>query len=67
MYEGRGTGETISIRGESPDSIDDAIRAAVHASGAREGTVFAVTHIEVTTIDDPNVGSYRVVLSAGGG
>jgi flavin-binding protein dodecin len=66
-YDGRGKGQPIAFRGESPDSLDDAIRAAVHASGAEPGTRLVVTHIEVETIDDPNVGSYRVTLSAGGG
>jgi flavin-binding protein dodecin len=63
MYEGEGKGEPIAFRGISRESIDDAIRAAVDASGAESGTTFVVTHIEVETIDDPNVGSYKVTLS----
>ena len=51
MYEGEGKGEPIAFRGISRESIDDAIRAAVDASGAKSGTTFVVTHIEVETID----------------
>ena len=61
-YDGRGKGEPESFRGESPDNLSDAIRAAVGASNAPSGTTFVVTHIEVETIDDPNVGSYKVVI-----
>lgn len=68
MYEGEGHGEPHpAFRGTSPRSIDDAIAAAVHESGAKPGTTFVVTHIEVETIDDPNVGSYSVIIARGGG
>lgn len=64
MYRGEGKGEPIAaFQGTSAESIDDAIRAAVHASGADPGTKLIVTRIEVETVGDPNVGSYRVILS----
>lgn len=68
MYEGRGQGKSVaSFEGTSPDSLDDALRAAVGASDVPDGTTLIVTHIEVKTVDDPNIGSYHVVLSKGGG
>ncbi len=66
MYEGSGRAEPISFRGISEESMDDAIRAAVDASGAEPGSRFVVTHIEVETVGDPNVGSYLVTLSPRG-
>jgi flavin-binding protein dodecin len=65
MYEGKGEGRPTGFEGSSPDGIDDAIRAAVGASDVPDGTTLVVTHIEVTTVDDPNVGSYKVTLSVG--
>jgi hypothetical protein len=38
----------------------------VDASGAEPGSRFVVTHIEVETVGDPNVGSYLVTLSPRG-
>ena len=64
-YEGEGEGRAIAFSGESRESLDNAIRAAVHASGAEPGTRLVITHIEVETVGDPNIGSYRVVLSQG--
>jgi flavin-binding protein dodecin len=66
-YVGKGEGKQVSWAGSSPDSVDDAIRAAVGASDVEDGTILVVTHIEVKTVDDPNVGSYHVVLSKSGG
>ena len=64
MYEGKGEGRSItSFEGTSCESLDDAIRAAVGASDVRDGTTLVVTHVEVTTVGDPNVGSYKVILS----
>ncbi len=67
MYEGEGEGKSHAFVGTSRESLDNAIRAAVHASGADHGTVFVVSQIEVVTEGDPNVGSYKVVLTPGGG
>ena len=64
-YEGEGIGRPVAFSGESRESLDNAIRAAVHASGVEPGTRLVITHIEVETIGDPNIGSYRVVLSQG--
>jgi hypothetical protein len=65
-YEGEGRGRPLTVFvGESNESLDNAIRAAVHASDVKEGTRLVITHIEVETVGDPNIGSYRVVLSQG--
>jgi hypothetical protein len=64
MYEGYGKGREIrAFEGMSEESLDDAIRAAVGASDVPDGTRLVVTHIEVETVGDPNVGSYKVILS----
>ena len=66
MYEGKGKGKAIkAYEGKSSESLDDAIRAAVGASNVKPGTTMVVTHIEVVTVGDPNVGSYKVILTAG--
>ena len=68
MYEGRGEGRPVaSFEGVSKESLDDAIRAAVGSSDVEDGTTLIVSHIEVTTVGDPNIGSYKVVLHHGGG
>jgi hypothetical protein len=71
-YEGPGSAETGSfmerrfIMGRSEKGIDDAIRAAVHTADMPPGTTFVVTHIEVDTVGDPNVGGYKVLITPGG-
>ncbi len=70
-YEGNAKGEPLTVfvgiseRGdtEAGASLDEAIRAAVHASRARPGTRFVLSHIEVETTDDPNVGAYKVIIT----
>jgi hypothetical protein len=65
-YKGEGRGRPLTVFvGESHESLDNAIRAAVHASDVEEHTKLVITHIEVETVGDPNIGSYRVVLSKG--
>jgi len=66
-YEGEGEGwvKGVEAVGESRESLDNALRAAVHASGVPDGTTLVVTRIEVVTIGDPNVGSYKVTVSGG--
>ena len=54
-----------SYEGESPESLEDAIAAAVNTSDVPDGTKLVLMQIEITTEDDPNVGSYRVVLGTG--
>jgi hypothetical protein len=69
VYRGGGTGEPHTVfRGESEESLDEAIRAAVGAmpEDTPEGTKLVVTYIEVTTKGDPHVGAYSVLLSKGG-
>jgi len=69
MYDGPGRGEVLEqsqFRGTSPKDVSDAIRAAVDCSGVPDGTTLVVTHIAVTTVGDPNVGSYIVTLTSGG-
>jgi len=63
--EGEGRVKGVEVEGMSMDSLDNAMRAAVHASGVEEGTTLVVTKIEVVTKGDPNVGSYKVTLSSG--
>ena len=50
---------------EAGASLDEAIRAAVHASRAPAGTKFVLSYIEVETVDDPNVGAYKVIITPG--
>jgi hypothetical protein len=67
-YNGEGRGERgpgNSWKGTSNVKLDNAIRAAVHASGVPENTTFVVTEIKVTTKGDPNVGAYSVILTPG--
>ena len=45
------------FEGKSEVSFDNALRAAVHASGVEEGTTLVITKLAVVTIGDPNVGS----------
>jgi hypothetical protein len=69
-YQGEGRGE----RGPGPNTwvghsqvkFENAINAAVHASGCAHGTVFNVTKWQVTTIGDPQVGGYTVELTQAG-
>ena len=61
--EGKGWVRVVEAVGESNESLDNALRAAVHASGVDEGTTLVVTKIEVVTVGDPNVGSYKVTVS----
>jgi hypothetical protein len=71
-YEGPGKAEARHlldrhyIIGESPKGIDDALRAAVHHADMPSGTTFIVTQMEVVSVDDPNVGGYRVIITPGG-
>lgn len=63
--EGEGWVKGVEAVGESRESLDNALRAAVHASGVEADTTLVVTRIEVVTIGDPNVGSYKVTVSGG--
>ena len=68
-YSGEGRGERGQGNtwvGHSSVKFDNAIRAAVHASGASPGTRFVVTEFEVTSKGDPNVGAYKVILTPDG-
>jgi len=68
-YEGEGVGRGKIIEefeGESEECLDNALRAAVHASGVKEGTRLTVTQIEVVTVGDPNIGSYKVTVRPDG-
>jgi hypothetical protein len=67
MYDGHGRGNRITaFEGISEESLDDALRAAVNASDVRDGSTLVLTHLEVTTVGDPNIGSYRVILTKAG-
>ena len=65
-YTGEGEGRLAVVAvGESRESLDNALRAAVHATDVPEGTTLVVTRIEVVTVGDPNVGSYKVTVAGG--
>jgi flavin-binding protein dodecin len=67
-YEGGGKGKRLDegiFWGSSPDSLDDAIKAAVSVipeTFAAERKTFVVTSIEVEVVGDPNVGAYNVTV-----
>ena len=79
-YTGEGEAETLTPKfrfdferdpeersyfiGYSSENLDNAIRKAVDHAKKPSGTTFVVTQIEVISVDDPNVGGYRVMLSA---
>jgi hypothetical protein len=68
-YEGEGKGKAKFIEvfeGESEESHDNALRSAVHASGVEPGTTLVITSIEIVTVGDPNVGSYKVTVGKKG-
>jgi flavin-binding protein dodecin len=52
-----------AYEGVSRESLDDAIRKAVHAANKSHGTWLKVHSIEVLSVDDPNVGAYKVGVS----
>ena len=62
-YKGEGKGRPVKVfEGTSKESLDNAIRAAVQASGVKPNTTLTITHIEIVTKGDPNIGSYRVFV-----
>lgn len=63
--EGKPLGDGVAV-GFSAESLDNAIRAAVHAAGQPHGTWFAVSSVTVQSVDDPNVGGYKVIITPGG-
>jgi hypothetical protein len=67
-YKGEGEGKLLGVEAEgvSQESLDNALRAAVHASGVEDGTTLVVSKIEVVTKGDPNVGSYKVTVTVPG-
>jgi flavin-binding protein dodecin len=68
-YTGRGKGEPDGEGnwiGTSPQDVSDAIRAAVDAARQPSGTWFEVRNIQVESVDDPNVGTYKVTITPGG-
>ena len=52
--------------GYSQENLDNAIRKAVDRANKPSGTTFVITQIEVISVDDPNVGGYRVMLTPSG-
>lgn len=65
-YDGRGKIEDRqTIHAVSPDGFDDALKVAIHNSGAEPGTTFIVTLLEVVTVDDPKIGEYKVTIARG--
>ena len=68
-YEGEGEGKPLGdgvAIGISAESVDNAIRAAVHAANQPHGTWFVVSSVMVQSVNDPNVGGYKVVITPGG-
>lgn len=61
-YEGEAEVEGRSFTGKSKKSFEDALEAAVDASGAPENTVFTVS-LAVVTVDDPKIGEYRATIT----
>jgi len=58
--------EAVTFEGVSRDGLQDAIAHAVDAANQPHGTWLRVTSIEVLSVDDPNVGGYRVQIGPGG-
>jgi flavin-binding protein dodecin len=52
--------------GYSRETLEDAFAAAVNRANKKSGTTFVVTQIEVVSVDDPNVGGYRVTITPTG-
>lgn len=46
-------------------NLHDAIAAAVNAANLPDQTPFVVVYSEVTSVGDPNVGAYSVVITPG--
>jgi hypothetical protein len=64
-YEGSAKVEDRpSFTGKSKVSFEDALKAAVHRSGADPDTVFTVT-FAVTTEGDPKIGEYHATIVRG--
>jgi flavin-binding protein dodecin len=70
-YEGEGLDEggrrsEDVFEGVSRENIEDAIKKAVHAANKSHGTWLRVVGIQVLSVDDPNVGGYKVTVTPGG-
>ncbi len=55
-----------AFEGISRRSIDDAIRRAVDEAKQPHGTWLRIDRIEVLSVDDPNVGGYKVEITPSG-
>lgn len=53
-------------RGDGADALADAIASAVADAKQPHGTWLRVVSIEVVSVEDPQVGGYRVVLGPTG-
>ena len=69
-YEGEdleeGGRQLDAFEGVSRESIEDAIKKAVHAANQEHGTWLRLVSIDVLSVDDPNVGGYKVTITPGG-
>jgi len=54
------------FEGVSRETLDDAIKKAVHAANKSHGTWLRIASISVLSVDDPNVGAYKVIVTPGG-
>jgi flavin-binding protein dodecin len=55
-----------TFEGLSREGLQDAIADAVSKANKPNGTWLRVTSIEVLSVEDPNVGGYRVILGPTG-
>ena len=55
-----------TFEGVSRESFEDAIKKAVHAANRRHGTWLRLVSADVLSVDDPNVGGYKVTITPGG-
>jgi hypothetical protein len=55
-----------TFEGISTESLPDAFERAVNAAKKPHGTWLRVVSIEVLSVDDPQVGGYKVVLGPTG-
>lgn len=66
LEEGGWERDDGTFEGVSRENLDDAMRKAVHAANQPHKTWLKVHSIEVLSVDDPNIGAYKVGLGPGG-
>jgi flavin-binding protein dodecin len=66
LEEGGRERDERTFEGVSRASLDDAMKKAVHAANQPHGTWLKVHNIQVLSVDDPNIGAYKVDVTPGG-